>query len=114
MVVTHSSSTQEERQTKYIYINFKKLNVATKKNPYPLHFINEVINTVVGYEAYSFLNGYSKYHQIFITLKDRCNTIFVTNEGTFIWKVMSFEIKNGPPTYHIIVTKTLKNIWTIL
>jgi hypothetical protein len=28
-----------------IYINFIKLNAATKKNPYPLPFTNEVLNT---------------------------------------------------------------------
>jgi hypothetical protein len=37
-----------------IYINFRKLNVATKKDPYPLPFTNEMLNTVVGYEAYYF------------------------------------------------------------
>jgi hypothetical protein len=42
-----------------IYIDFKKLNVATKKDPYPLLFIDEVLNTMVGYETYSFLDGYS-------------------------------------------------------
>ncbi len=38
-----------------IYIDFIKLNAATKKDPYPLPFTHEVLNTVVGYEAYSFL-----------------------------------------------------------
>jgi hypothetical protein len=47
-----------------ISIDFKKLNVATKKDPYPLPFTNEVLNTVVGYDTYSFLDGYSRYHQI--------------------------------------------------
>jgi hypothetical protein len=42
-----------------IYIDFKKINVATKKDPYPLPFTNEVLNTIVGFEAYSFLDGYS-------------------------------------------------------
>jgi hypothetical protein len=36
-----------------ICVNFKKLNVATKKDPCILFFTNEV---------YTFLNGYSKYH----------------------------------------------------
>ncbi len=43
-------------------VDFKKLNKATKKNPYPLPFFDEVLNTVARYEAYSFLNGYSRYH----------------------------------------------------
>jgi hypothetical protein len=42
-----------------IYIDFRKLNVTTKKDPYPLPFKNEVLNTIARYEAYSFLDGYS-------------------------------------------------------
>jgi hypothetical protein len=42
-----------------IYIDFKKLHATTKKDPYPLPFIDEVLIIVVGYEAYSFSNGYS-------------------------------------------------------
>jgi hypothetical protein len=54
-----------------ICIDFKKLNTSTKKDLYPLPFTNEVLNTIVRYEAYSFLDGYSRYHQIFIVLKDK-------------------------------------------
>ncbi len=60
MVVTHSNNTQEKWQAKNLY-KFRK-NIATKKDPYPLPFIDKVLNTVVGYEAYSFLNGYLGYH----------------------------------------------------
>jgi len=42
-----------------ICIGFRKLNATTKKDPYPLPFRNEVLNTIVGYETYSFLDGYS-------------------------------------------------------
>jgi hypothetical protein len=62
-----------------ICIDFKKLNVTTKKDPYPLPFTYEVLNTIARYESYSFLNGYSRYHQIFIAPKDRYKTAFVTN-----------------------------------
>ncbi len=37
-----------------ICINFRKLNEATKKDPYPLPFKDEVLNIIVKYEAYSF------------------------------------------------------------
>jgi hypothetical protein len=53
-----------------ICIDFRKLNVATKKDPYPLPFIDEMLNIVTGYEAYSFLDGYLGYHQISIALED--------------------------------------------
>jgi hypothetical protein len=33
-----------------IYIDFRKLNEATKKDPYPLPFIDEVLNIIARYE----------------------------------------------------------------
>jgi hypothetical protein len=53
-----------------ICVNFKKLNMATKKDPYLLLFTYEVINTIVGHEVYTFLDKFSRYHHISITLKD--------------------------------------------
>jgi hypothetical protein len=52
-----------------ICVNFRKLNKATKKYPYPLPFFDEILNIVAGYETYSFLDGYLRYHEISITPK---------------------------------------------
>jgi hypothetical protein len=62
-----------------ICIDFKKLNTTTKKDPYPLPFTDEVLNIVIGYEAYSFLDGYLGYHQISITLEFKYKIALVTN-----------------------------------
>jgi hypothetical protein len=75
-----------------ICINFRKQNATTKKHPCPLPFINEVLNIVASYEAYFFLDGYSRYHQMSIALEDIYKTTFVTNWGVFVWKVMSFGV----------------------
>jgi len=37
-----------------IYVDFKKFNVTTKKNPHPMPFMDEVINTIVGHEFIPF------------------------------------------------------------
>jgi len=42
-----------------------------------LPFFDEALNIVVRYEAYSFLDGYLGYHQIFVALEDRYKTTFV-------------------------------------
>ncbi len=62
-----------------IYVDLKKLNVTTKKKPYVLPFTNEVINTIVGHEVYTFLDGFFGYHHILIAPKDLHKTTFVTN-----------------------------------
>jgi hypothetical protein len=41
-----------------ICVDFRKLNVATKKDSYLLPFTNEVINIVARHEVYTFLNGF--------------------------------------------------------
>ncbi len=69
---------------------FQKINITIKKDPYPLPFINEMLNIITRYEAYSLLNGYSRYHQISITLEDKYKISFVTDwgfymEGDVIW-----------------------------
>ncbi len=67
-----------------ICVDFRKLNKATKKDPYPLPFSEEVLNALVGYEAYSFLDGYLRYHPNSIALEDRYKTIFIIDWGAFI------------------------------
>jgi hypothetical protein len=46
MVVTHNNGKLK------ICIDFKKLNATTKKDPYPLPFIDEVLNIVAWYETF--------------------------------------------------------------
>jgi hypothetical protein len=52
-----------------ICVDFRKFNKATKKDFYPLPFFDEVLNIILGYKTYSFLDGYSRYHHISITLR---------------------------------------------
>jgi hypothetical protein len=82
-----------------IYVDFRKLNVATKKDLYLLFFINKVINIIARHKVYTFLVGFLGYHQISIAFEDQHKTTFVTNWGAFVWVVMPFGVKNGPPTY---------------
>ncbi len=68
-------------------LDFREFNNTTKKDPYPLPFYDEVLNTVVGYEAYPFLNGYLRYpkdNEISIALKDRYKITFIIDWGAFV------------------------------
>ncbi len=86
-------------------MDFRKLNVATKKGPYSLPFTNEVNNIVIRHEVYTFLDGFFGYHQISITSKDQYKTTFVIDWGAFVCVVMPFRVKNGLHTYQRAVTK---------
>jgi hypothetical protein len=60
-----------------ICVDFIKLNVVTKKYPYSLPIPYEVLNTIEGYDACSFLNGYFNCHPIYITPEDIYKTTLV-------------------------------------
>jgi hypothetical protein len=49
-----------------VCVDFRKLNVATKKDPYPLPFTDEVLDTVIGYALYTFLDGFCGYNQLLV------------------------------------------------
>ncbi len=66
-----------------IYVDLRKFNVATNKEPYLLTLTNEVINTIVGHEVYTFLDGFSGYHHILIAPKDLHKTTFVIDWAVF-------------------------------
>jgi hypothetical protein len=58
-------------------VDFRKLNVVTKKNPYPLPFTNEVFNIIASHKTYSFLDGFFGYHWVFITVENQYKIVFI-------------------------------------
>jgi hypothetical protein len=45
-------------------VDMRKLNDAYLHDPFPTPFIDEVLDNIGGKEAYSFRNGFSRYHHI--------------------------------------------------
>lgn len=67
-----------------VCVDFKPLNVATKRDPYPLPFLDEILDVVVGYERYNVCDGFSSYFQLKIALKDQKKTTFITPWDAFV------------------------------
>jgi hypothetical protein len=53
-----------------VCIDYRKLNTATKKDHFPLPFIDQMVEHLAGHEYYYFLDGYSGYNQVPVDLKD--------------------------------------------
>ena len=47
-----------------ICIDYRKLNKATRKDHFPLPFLDQMLDRLEGHEYYCFLDGYSGYNQI--------------------------------------------------
>eukprot|EP00253_Pinus_taeda_P005691 PITA_05691 len=72
-------------------------------DPFPTPFSNEVLDNIVGNEAYSFTNGFSGYHQVRIAEEDKRETTFMTEWGLYAYNVMPFRLKNAPLVFSKIV-----------
>ena len=53
-----------------VCIDYRKLNAVTRKDHFPLPFMDQVLERVSGHPYYCFLDGYSGYFQIDIALED--------------------------------------------
>ncbi|RVW29426.1 Retrovirus-related Pol polyprotein from transposon 17.6 [Vitis vinifera] len=82
-----------------VCIDFRKLNAVTKKDHFPLPFLDQVLERVAGHDYYCFLDGYSGYFQIAIALEDQEKTTFTCPFGTYAYKRMPFGLCNAPATF---------------
>ena len=77
----------------------QKTKHSTRKNHYPLPFINQMLDRLVGHSYYCFLDGYFGYNQIAIALEDQEKTTFTCPYGTFAFRRMPFGLCNAPATF---------------
>jgi hypothetical protein len=77
-------------------IDYRKLNKATRKDHFPLPFIDEMLEWLANHSFFYFLDGYSGYHQIPIHPDDQSKTTFTYPYGTYAYRRMSFGLCNAP------------------
>ena len=77
-------------------IDYRKLNSATKKDHFPLPFIDEMLERLAKHSFFCFLDGYSGYNQIPIHPDDQSKTTFTCPYGTYAYRRMSFRLCNAP------------------
>nr|GEU47650.1 reverse transcriptase domain-containing protein [Tanacetum cinerariifolium] len=82
-----------------VCIDYKKLNEATRKDHFPLPFMDQILERLAGNEYYCFLDGFSGYFQIPIDPKDQEKTTLTCPYGTFVSKRMPFGLCNAPGTF---------------
>uniref|UniRef100_A0A2N9I3P0 RNA-directed DNA polymerase n=1 Tax=Fagus sylvatica TaxID=28930 RepID=A0A2N9I3P0_FAGSY len=80
-------------------IDYRKLNSVTRKDHFPLPFIDQILERVASHKYYCFLDGYSSYYQIEIALEDQGKTTFTCPFGTFAFRRMPFGLCNAPATF---------------
>ena len=86
-------------------VDFTDLNKACPKDSYPLPQVNVLVNSTARHQLLSFMDAFSSYNQIQMHEDDQEKTSFVTSQGPFCYKVMSFGLKNAGATYQRLMNK---------
>ncbi|GJT09469.1 hypothetical protein Tco_0856511 [Tanacetum coccineum] len=82
-----------------VCIDYRKLNEATRKDHFPLPFMDQMMERLAGNEYYCFLDGFLGYFQIPIDPKDQEKITFTCPYGMFAYRRMPFGLCNAPGTF---------------
>nr|GFB20482.1 DNA-directed DNA polymerase [Tanacetum cinerariifolium] len=79
-----------------VCIDYRKLNDATRKDHFPLPFMDQMLERLAGNKFYCFLDGFLRYFQILTDPQDQEKTTFTCPYGTFAYRRMPFGLFNAP------------------
>ena len=80
-------------------VDFMDLNRTCTKDSYPLPRMDTLVDSTTRHEILSFMDAFSGYNQINMNEDDQERTSFVTSQGLFCYKMISFRLKNAGATY---------------
>ena len=94
-------------------VDFRGLNLLTKKDSYPLPRIDDTLDTLVDSQYFTTLDLSSGYWQVEVAPEDREKTAVITNFGLYQFKVLPFGVCNGPATFERLMETVLRGLqWT--
>ena len=88
-------------------VDFRKLNELTKKDPYPIPLIDEMMARISQAKIFSKLDIQQAFHRIRIDKESEDYTTFRTRYGTYKYKVLPFGLTNGPATFQRFINDIL-------
>ena len=90
--------TKKDGTTRFC-IDYRKLNLVTTKDVYPLPRIDDSLSVLSGGQWFTTLDFTTGYCQIPMDIKSKLKTAFITHGGLYEFNVMPFGLTNAPATF---------------
>ena len=91
-----------------VCVDYTDLNEACPKDSFPLPCIDKIVDAATRHGILSFLDAFSRYHQVPMHPPDVKKTTFIRPHGLYHYNVMPFGLKNTEETYQKLVTKIFR------
>ncbi|KAL6324861.1 hypothetical protein AAG906_018388 [Vitis piasezkii] len=78
-----------------VCVNFRDLNKVNPKDDFPLPHIDMLVESTACHSMLSFMDEFSGYSQVLMAPEDMEKTSFITEWGTYCYRVMPFGLKNA-------------------
>jgi hypothetical protein len=85
-------------------IYFRKINEETRKDHYPLPFIDQTFERLARHSIFCYLDGYSGFSQIVFHPKDQLKTTFSCLFVLYAYARMTFDLCKAPATFRRCMT----------
>ena len=90
-----------------ICVDYRKLNMATTDDPYPMPRIDTLLDNIGNAAFITTLDLSKGYYQVPVNTEDIDKTTFTSPLGKFRFKVMPFGLKNAPSTFQRLMDRIL-------
>lgn len=91
-----------------MYVDFIDLNKTCSKDNFLLSNIDTLVDSTADHQTLSFMDAFLGYNQIKMYNPDQEKTAFITDQGLYCYRVMSFGLKNAEATYQRLVNEMFK------
>ena len=87
-----------------VCVDFRDLKKASPKDDFPLSHNDMLVDSIERHSMLSFMDGFSRYNMIMMASEDMEKTSFITEWGTYCYRVMPFGLKNVGANYQRAAT----------
>lgn len=91
-------------------IDFRKINLSTVKDSYPLPRVDESLDFLSRGKYISTLDLARGYWQVSVAPESRQKTAFISHKGLYQFKVMPFGLSNAPATFQRLMNSVLAGL----